>query len=500
MTTCILIPCPGRPASRTGGSSPEDSQFGERLIVDSFEPASSSEARRLAAEAIRRIGQQGEGWDLPPAQPGQSESHFERFLELYKRFKALSSNGTVRLTWPVTENPNTTSAPDRRPTAVEMMEAIDEAHEAKGRITHPRSRVWAHLFNLRYRMLLTYLSHFLRLNQELYVPAGQRQGDRTARGLLLLWTFDEMRRLKKIAAKLVQMPKDDSPNGIHAGPPFELPYTLNLPDREPDRWRTHLDASRAAARLVREQLQPGEPMDRGDGFLADLLTSDEHAHVIMRSLTAGGRVPEESLPTGFRKVVAALEEAVRGFDIGSHKNFWDRLDRDRFISGTHHPLVPPLINRNPDGSFDDVGSPLMQRLEASTPGTRMPRFRPKLPEARIAFIRQWIQDGCADGDPPGLPGIERERHPTPEPVLPPTPPVQAGPLSFATDIKPLFRDFDRDMMRAISDFDLHAHADVVEWADRILAVLEGGSMPCDGSWPSSQIAVFRRWIADGRRP
>ena len=64
-----------------------------------------------------------------------------------------------------------------------------------------------------------------------------------------------MRRLKKIAGKLVQLPKDEPAGELHAGPPFELPYTLNLPDRETERWRAHLDASRAAVRLVREQLR-----------------------------------------------------------------------------------------------------------------------------------------------------------------------------------------------------------------------------------------------------
>ena len=47
-----------------------------------------------------------------------------------------------------------------------------------------------------------------------------------------------------------------------AGPPFELPYTLNLPDREEDRWRMHLDVSRASVRLVRERLQPADATDQ----------------------------------------------------------------------------------------------------------------------------------------------------------------------------------------------------------------------------------------------
>ena len=210
---------------------------------------------------MEKIGAQGEGFDLLPAGPDQSESHFERFLDIHRRFRELD-DADVKVTWPVTENPNTTEAPTEQADLKRMVDAVQEAYTARGRITHPRALAWAHLFNLRYRLLLGYLSHFLRLSQELYVTGpGPQRGDRTARGLLLIWTFDEMRRLKKIAGKLVQLPRHDPPDGTHAGPPFELPYTLNLPDREEDRWRMHLDVSRASVRLVRERLQPADATD-----------------------------------------------------------------------------------------------------------------------------------------------------------------------------------------------------------------------------------------------
>ena len=48
-------------------------------------------------------------------------------------------------------------------------------------------------------------------------------------------------------------------------------------------------------------------------------------------------------------------------------------------------------------------------------------------------------------------------------------------------------------------FDLWSHADVSANADAILERLEAGSMPCDGSWTSERIDVFRRWIAGGKR-
>jgi hypothetical protein len=482
------------------GFEPKSATIGESLIVASFGGSDVLSARSAAAAAVERIGAQGEGFDTPPAGLDQPESHFERFLDIYKRYRALSDAG-VQVTWPVAENPNTTLAPPEPPDLLQMVDLVQEAYAARGRITHPRARVWAHLFNLRYRLLLGYLSHFLRLNQELYVTGpGAQQGDRTARGLLLIWTFNEMRRLKKIAIKLVQLPRDDPPGDTHAGPPFELPYTLNLPDREEDRWRTHLDVARASVRLVREQLQPVGATDEHDGFLDDLVALDEQVQVIMQSLAGGTGVPEGTLPTDFHKAVLILEEAVRGFDIGPpHAHFWAEKTRDGFLQTSNPaPPVPP----NPQGGFDfdPDRSILIRRLEGSVAGqNRMPRFRPKVPPERIGFLRDWISDGCLDNVPAGEIGLRRERPPQPEPSggIPPAP---TTPLGFAADIRPLFRDSpDRDSMLAIAGFDLHRFEDVRDHADLILARLADGSMPCDGSWPPDRIATFRKWIDDGKR-
>lgn len=480
------------------GYQPGTPELGEALIVESFPGPDLAQVRAAAVAAVRRISAQGEGFDLEPPGPAGSESHFERFFDVYQRLQELSSAGVV-VTWPVAENPNTTPAPAGRPAAADMVAVAREAQASKGRITHLRSRAWGQLFNLRYRMLLGYLSHFLRLDQDLYLDEpGDRRGDRTARGLLLIWTFDEMRRLKKIATKLVQLPKDDPPSPLHAGPPFELPYTLNLPDDEPQRWRTHLDVSRAALRLVREQLQPDEQTDDRDDFLDDLLRRDEEIQVVIRALAEGGDVPAQSLPSDFQKTVRILEDAIRGFTIGGpHAHFWAGKTRDQFLGA-----FGPPVNRNPDGTLDTDpnNSRLVQRLEGTAPGNRMPRFRPPVPGARIGFIRQWIADGCPDNDPPGQIGLNHERDPRPEPPTPPTP-TPEGPLSFESDIQGLFRETpDRSSMLAVGGFDLHRYEDVRDRADGILARLEDGSMPCDGSWPPDRITTFRRWIEDGKQP
>jgi hypothetical protein len=71
-------------------------------------------------------------------------------------------------------------------------------------------------------------------------------------------------------------------------------------------------------------------------------------------------------------------------------------------------------------------------------------------------------------------------------------------VSYEQDIKPLFRESDRESM--LSSFDLWSYDDVKDKADAILGVLEAGSMPCDGAWPENQVEAFRAWIAAGTPP
>ncbi len=69
------------------------------------------------------------------------------------------------------------------------------------------------------------------------------------------------------------------------------------------------------------------------------------------------------------------------------------------------------------------------------------------------------------------------------------------PISFETDIKPLFREGDRGAMMA--HFDLWSHDDVSRHADRILASVRSGAMPCDGAWPPEMIQLLQRWVEAG---
>lgn len=67
--------------------------------------------------------------------------------------------------------------------------------------------------------------------------------------------------------------------------------------------------------------------------------------------------------------------------------------------------------------------------------------------------------------------------------------------SFDTDIRPLFREFDRQQMEFA--FDLWDYEDVKEHAPDILERLEDGDMPCDDPWPEERIQMFRSWIDEG---
>lgn len=71
-------------------------------------------------------------------------------------------------------------------------------------------------------------------------------------------------------------------------------------------------------------------------------------------------------------------------------------------------------------------------------------------------------------------------------------------MSFATDIKPLFREDDRASMEFA--FDLWSYEDVVANAALVLERIEDGTMPCDEPWSEDRIGKLREWIAAGTPP
>lgn len=72
-------------------------------------------------------------------------------------------------------------------------------------------------------------------------------------------------------------------------------------------------------------------------------------------------------------------------------------------------------------------------------------------------------------------------------------------LSFAKDIRPLFRESDVETMKNFG-LDLSSYEAVKEKAPAIYGTLENGSMPCDEPWPKDQVGLFKRWMDEGMAP
>jgi hypothetical protein len=77
----------------------------------------------------------------------------------------------------------------------------------------------------------------------------------------------------------------------------------------------------------------------------------------------------------------------------------------------------------------------------------------------------------------------------------PDSPAPAASPTFAVDIRPMFREKDRDAMRRA--FDLWQYDDVVGHAAAIASKLHDGTMPCDGPWSEEQLKLFDHWVNQG---
>lgn len=210
------------------GSSGPERHSPDLLIM----PAAS---RDQAVAGLRAVAEQGEALTK---EADQEESHFERFRRIYREMRDVSWEPSR----PVALNPKTGG----RSSGPATDAGEDTGGDADLRcdvITDLEAIGWAHLFNVRYRLLLVNLIHALDVTG----PTLQGE-DLTPRGSLVNRTFTEMYNLRAIAGILVQRPlrKGGDPAVKAAGPPFEMPYTLDLPNAEGDRWRVHRDLLEAA--------------------------------------------------------------------------------------------------------------------------------------------------------------------------------------------------------------------------------------------------------------
>jgi hypothetical protein len=246
------------------------------------------DSRDAAVQALRAIGEQGEAVNHIPASvtgtdPSitSEESHFHRFLRTYRALRALGEDAN-NVSRNLADNPRTRHIHDIAMKVTHAAEpftwhrhAVNLRNPPANVITNQQARAWAHLFNLRYRFLLVNLTHALQH------PGAAANGRSSTRGYLINRTFGEMYNLRSIAGRLVQLPLLKSSSALFAGPPFEMPYSLVIPDREPDRWRLHRDlymASHHAVQGVERQLRgKGVFVDQSRAFLAALDDSDQRS-------------------------------------------------------------------------------------------------------------------------------------------------------------------------------------------------------------------------------
>jgi len=403
-------------------------------------------ARTAVRDVLTRVAQQGEGYPSPSS----GLSHFDRFIAIWKEYRQHFPQSPVNDTGP---------GSPARPVPTDPTTNTSVGRQA---IRNERSLRWARLFNLRYRMLLAVLQHYF----EFLDPFTYRQK-------LSGWAFDEMGHVRDIAGKLMNRPLGANALADRAGPPFELPYTLEMPDRERDRWRTHRDIVDASIQLCEELVQDEPTSPLGDKeFLTALLSEDRIRREQLTRLM-NGQSPDPDPQQSFFVLLQAKRSQAQSRHAG--------------IS-TPAGTLKSLFQQE---KYDDI----MQFLQTGETVLLDPKRRliaPKKPEESGFFLQ--IRDGVMQGR-----FSEKEIEIVRDWImsLPETP--SPGPsLGFATNIRPLFRENDVTSMKFV--FDLSKYEDVRDNADAIYSRLSDGTMPCDGPWPSNQVETFKAWIDQGKKP
>ena len=224
-------------------------------------------SRTEAITALQSVAEQGEAPKLIVA--NKQDSHFSRFLTVYRKFSTASGFSPAL---PVPHDPR-----------VPGLGSTDGGTL----IVNAEAKLWGGLFNLRYRMLLAYLAHAFRLSDD---PAQSTAPGR--RGQVVNQIFGEMYNLKAIAGLLVGLPLDND-SSQRAGPPFQMPYTLNFPASEPDFWHLHLDLLDAAAAQLKELR--GHTSGAGRHYADALCKADAATNVQINAVLSVGQTTSQFL-------------------------------------------------------------------------------------------------------------------------------------------------------------------------------------------------------------
>lgn len=217
--------------------------------------------RTEALAALTAIGSQGEAVHLEKKRTDEL-SHFERFLKIFQEFPD---------DWvparDIPDNPTT-----------RKFERKDATY-----IGNDHARHWATLFNYRYRLLLTCLTHAFRLARV------SQAGEPNLRGMVMHRAFGEMYNIKTISGVLVglDLQKNFVPGdgAKFAAPPFEMPYSLTLPDSEAEAWRLHREIIQGALAVTELLLE--EAGAAGRDYLLALADLDRRAIASINALLDG---------------------------------------------------------------------------------------------------------------------------------------------------------------------------------------------------------------------
>lgn len=214
------------------GTKVKPPDVGEALVI--VAPMST---RDQAIAALKMVAEQGESAKSPGETPSTEEvppqlSHFRRFLAVYKEWRDLGVPESPANKVPV----NPIEAP---------ADPIRGGQGPVTPITDARSSRWAKLFNVRYQLLLAALACSLET---------PRRADTTGipglRGPLAHLCFGEMYNMKAIARILLRSPLAAPNDPNRAGPPFQMPYNLTLPQAQADRLRALRDMLDSSEKLA----------------------------------------------------------------------------------------------------------------------------------------------------------------------------------------------------------------------------------------------------------
>ncbi|MGK5543272.1 ferritin-like domain-containing protein [Streptomyces sp. URMC 127] len=266
--------------ARDSGNVPE-AQSPDLLILRVY-------SRDSALSALRNIGEQGEALPAPDSPDGEdprNPSHFNRFLRIFRELERVDPADQDAVARPVAENPRTDHRLNEETVALTsaLTAGPGQPRPEVNPITHREAADWGHLFNLRYRMLLTDLAHAFRL-----VGPLDNGATLTARGSLIHRAFGEMYNLRAISGALLRLPLDaENASGLLAGPPFEMPYALDLPAGDRNRWLLQRDLTEASVPLV-ETLLSTTPTAEGKAYLRALREADAQARESIDRILAEG--------------------------------------------------------------------------------------------------------------------------------------------------------------------------------------------------------------------